>query len=169
MFSFDSKNRINQIIDRNIYKTFVLLIKDIFQKKQISKKNVFLNNLKTVASKNDYSVDKTTSNNPEVILIGDYHPNNIIWFSNNIEKILDNIVDDNDTILMEGTEGEVIYPLFNHKEFPIYNIISNLEKKNIKSYFNDSWDLVQQHKIVREIMQRSYESGHIEGNRQAIF
>ncbi|PLW80279.1 hypothetical protein C0585_03100 [Candidatus Woesearchaeota archaeon] len=128
----------------------------------------FLDSLKDISNKNGYFLQSSNSDNPEVILIGDYHPYNLMWFSNNIESILSSLINEGDKILMEGTEGEVIYNLFNLPESPIYNICRELKSKKIKSYFNDSLELRDKQSIAREILQKTYDEKNIEGNKEAM-
>lgn len=130
--------------------------------------NKYLNDLRLVCEKNRYQVSSSFSSDPDVVLIGDYHPQGIVWFADNIERIILEMVKEKDVILMEGAEGKVIYPLFNIPESPIYNITNFLEKENIGSFFNDSVDLMKKQEIVRRVMQQTYDLGMPYDNERAV-
>lgn len=68
---------------------------------------------------------------------------------------------------MEGEEGKVIYPLFNMLNLPVSNIIKELEKKNVNLIFNDSFELLQRQKIVRNVMQETYNKEKIKENKES--
>lgn len=112
-----------------------------------------------------YTLLCANSYNPKAIIIGDYHPYGINWFTDNIETILSALIENNDSILMEGEEGRILYDCFQYGDSPIMNIKEILKAKNITSYFDDDYKLTVQHRSILKSLQESYDNNDELTNR----
>jgi ADP-ribosyl-[dinitrogen reductase] hydrolase len=127
----------------------------------------FLHDLQTTSTEHDYFVYQSNSDDPDVVLIGDFHPHNIPWFADDIEAILLKSVQQGDAILMEGAEGRVIYRSMNMEESPIFNIKNELDEMEVKACFNDSVSLLRRQAKLQEILQVTYENAMTRQNKSA--
>ena len=103
----------------------------------------FLCRLANSCKRQNYMPHHFTHEDPDVVLLGDYHPGGISWFVENLEAILTNAVKPGDAIFLEGAEGEVRYDLFDVPDSPIYQIKDRLAEMEVRTFCNDSSALVE--------------------------
>jgi ADP-ribosylglycohydrolase len=139
--SLVQEERINQLHDTNI------------------RRSSFLSKLGEVSWDNGYFIYEASVENPGVVLIGDYHPRNISWCADNIENILLNSVKPKESIFMEGGFGEVIYPFFNMNDAPIRFITKQLEQRGVRSFLNDSTELLEKLKRLYDLRDNALKAG----------
>jgi len=135
---------------------------------QTDQEEDFLSTLAQTAETHGYQLERSTSENPDIILIGDYHPENLPWMADNIEGILRESIKPGEHIFMEGQEGKIIYPLFNMKGTPISDIKELLEAKGIESYFNDSSELLKKQGKNQDQLQHTFDNELLDENRAAL-
>lgn len=126
----------------------------------------FLERLATIAASEQYTLRNASSDNPDVVLIGEYHQGPAVWYVDEIERILTALVESGDTILLEGTEGKVIYPCLNIPDTAISNITGLLAERRVESYFNDSEELLAEQRIIRKSRSTLYTK--IQGTRDPL-
>jgi hypothetical protein len=132
------------LVDRINSKETLKRLDDMVLKLNIAKPlpDTPLYNIKQVCKKNNYMLIDFNSNDPEVVLLGDFHPNNIHWFSDELENIISSSIEKDDTLLMEGANGgKILLPCFNVQGNYINNIILKLKKLNVTTCFNDLKEL----------------------------
>jgi ADP-ribosyl-[dinitrogen reductase] hydrolase len=123
---------------------------------EVPPKGSFLSDIVQVCSENGYALHHFTSDDPNVVLLGDYHPDNSSWCTERLESILQRVVRAGDTVFLEGAEGEVIYDMFNMTESAIYGIRDLLKRLRVPSYFNDSDNLIGRLEKLKTLLPEDY-------------